>query len=206
MAEEGPQPLLAEAAGTYNRRESIRGERGIVMALVEQIPAEVYLKTNKIPYDIEFHAASESALAEARELHMMPSDVLKAVLLKVGDRFAMAITPASRRLHMRRLKDVIGHDHVRLATEEEMRAAFPEYELGALPPLPGLLGVTGYLDPAVLEHYLVAFADGRRTESMISSPRRLFWGQPVFVAPVTWDPDRDLYFEGDSVDVKEWTE
>lgn len=174
------------------------------MALVEQLPAEVYLKTNKIPYDIEFHVASDSALAEARELHMMPSDVLKAVLLKAGDGFAMAIIPASRRLHMRRLRAVAGDDHVRLATEDEIKAAFPEYELGALPPLPALLGVTGYLDPTVLEHYLVAFADGKRTESMIASPRRLFWGQPVFVAPLTWDPDRDLYFEGDSVDVTDY--
>ena len=83
--------------------------------------------------------------------------------------------------------------------------------------LAATISASGSLSAKNLRHW--AEATGKETtrftsasviscasESMISSPRRLFWGQPVFVAPVTWDPDRDLYFEGDSVDVKEWTD
>jgi hypothetical protein len=39
---------------------------------------------------------------------------------------------------MRRIRAAIADEHARLASEEELRRAFPDYELGTLPPL-GLL-------------------------------------------------------------------
>jgi prolyl-tRNA editing enzyme YbaK/EbsC (Cys-tRNA(Pro) deacylase) len=60
----------------------------------------------------------------------------------------------------------------------------PQFELGAIPPLPGLLGLKAYVDPSVLEHDDAAFADGRRTESMIASPREMLWGEDVNVTPI----------------------
>lgn len=174
-------------------------ERGIQMALVEQIPAEIYVKGRGIPYDFEFHTPSDSALAEAKALRMPAGDVLKAVLLKTGEGFAMAITTASQRVDIPRLRRLTADPDVRLATERELMRAFPDFELGALPPLPGLLEVKAYIDPKVFEHEVVAFADGKRTESMLASPRRLFWGEEVWVGPIARDPFEDLRFEGDSI-------
>jgi prolyl-tRNA editing enzyme YbaK/EbsC (Cys-tRNA(Pro) deacylase) len=168
------------------------------MALVQQIPTEGYLRERGVAYDVEMHADSASARAEARALHMPPDDVLKAILLKVGDDLNVAITTASRRLDIRRVRRLVHDEPVRLATETEIRTAYPGFELGALPPLPGLLGVGGFVDPSVLEHRLVAFADGRRTESILVNPRELFWGEYVWVAPITKDAFEDLRFEGDS--------
>jgi prolyl-tRNA editing enzyme YbaK/EbsC (Cys-tRNA(Pro) deacylase) len=44
-----------------------------------------------------------------------------------------------------------------LATEAELAADFPGYELGALPPLGSLLGVPPLIDPEALDHETVLF-------------------------------------------------
>jgi hypothetical protein len=46
-------------------------------------------------------------------------------------------------------------------------------------------GVETFVDSEVFEHDEVAFADGLQTESVIASPRELFWGQDVVVAPIS---------------------
>ena len=203
MVATGLRPLIGVAISQYKGWKSPARKGCVQMALVEQLPVEAYLKGRGVPYDIEFHMPAASALAEAHNLNVMPTDVLKAVLLRVDDGFAVAIIPASRRLHMGRVRAAVGGRYVRLATEEEIQAEFPEYQLGALPPVPGVLGIPGFVEPIVLEHEVVAFADGVRTESIFTKPRRLFWGQDIRVAPLTWDPFIDLYIEGDAVDVRD---
>ena len=173
------------------------------MALVEQIPAETYLIKRCISFDVRLHTPSDTALAEARALYLRPSSVLKTVMLKIGDEFAIAVTPASRRVDLRKLRLIFKKDDVRLATEAEIQDRYPEYDLGALPPLPGLLGVVGFIDNSVMDLNVVAFADGRQTESMTANPRALFWGEKVFVGPITRNPEEELRFEGDSIDVSE---
>ena len=170
------------------------------MALVQVIPVEAYLKSRRIYYEIAPHESTETTAAEARVLGIPPRDVLKAVLLRIDDAYALAIIPASERLDLHLLDRAAGA-HVRLANEAEIQAHFPDFELGAIPPIPGVLGVKGYVDPSVLEHDEVAFADGRRTESMIASARELLWGEDVIVAPILRRPAPAWQFEGDSLEV-----
>ena len=172
------------------------------MALVEQIPAESYLIRRCISFDVLLHPESDNALAEARALHLPPSAVLKTVLLKIGDDFAIAVAPASRRIDLGKVKRIFDDEEVRLATEMEIQARYPDFDLGALPPLAGLLGVEGFIDSRVFDRDIVAFADGRRTESMTADPRAMFWGEKVFVGPITTDPD-EIRFEGDSLDISD---
>ena len=172
------------------------------MALVEQIPAERYLVKRCISFDVMLHPASDNALAEAKALYLPPSAVLKAVLLKVGDDFAIAVTPASRRVDLPKIRRIFDDEVVRLASETEIKALYPDFDLGALPPLPGLLGVEAFVDTTVFDRDIVAFADGRRTESMTADPRALFWGEKVFVGPITRGLE-EIRFEGDSLDISE---
>lgn len=172
------------------------------MSLVEQIPSETYLIRRCISFDVRLHDASDNALAEARALYLPPSSVLKAVLLKVGDDLAIAVTPASRRVDLHKIKRVFAKEKVRLATGTEIQDHYPHFDLGALPPLPGLLGVEGFIDGTVFDRDVVAFADGRQTESMTANPRALFWGEKVFVGPIARDPE-EIRYEGDSIDIRE---
>ena len=102
-------------------------------------------------------------------------------------------------LDMHLVREATRSHDVRLATEQEIVERFPEFELGAIPPLPDLLGVPGYADPTVFEHDEAAFADGRRTESFVASPREVLWGQRVYVAPIS--RAFEWAIEGDSVDL-----
>jgi Ala-tRNA(Pro) deacylase len=172
---------------------------GLPMTRAEELPIQSYLGERHIRFEVVPHERTETALAEAQALDLPAADILKVLILRSGDDYAMAIIPGSRRLDMSLVKKATADPHVRLATEDEIRAHFPEFELGALPALPGLLGVKAYVDPRVLDHAEAAFADGRQTESMHANPRELLWGEDALVASIS-QPER-WRLEGDAVDV-----
>lgn len=171
------------------------------MALVEQLPAVSYLRMRGIRFDVAPHEGAYTARSEANALGLPAEYVLKVVVLRLSTGYAIVVVPASRRIDLDLIRSVIGDHETRLATEDEIAATFPEFDSGALPPLPGLLGVSSVVDAAIFDHDEVAFADGVRTESMIARPREIFWGENAVVAPIhrepqVWSPWK---FEGDAV-------
>ncbi len=105
-----------------------------------------------VPYELLPHAHTESAAAEAEALGLAAGDVAKTLVVKTRDGYVRAVLPASERLDLRKLREFLGvgkHD-VRLATEDDLRRDFPEFELGAAPPVGG-----GRRDPVVIESRLV---------------------------------------------------
>ena len=172
------------------------------MALVDQSPAETYLKDRHIHFELAPHAGAYTARSEARALGLPSDTVLKAVVLRIGDDFAIGVVPASRRLDIPLVARIARDARVRLATEDEIMSRFPGSELGALPPIPGVLGVQAFVDPTVFEPDEVAFADGRQSESIIASPREMFWGENASVARITQKADMSgpWGFDGEGVD------
>jgi Ala-tRNA(Pro) deacylase len=79
----------------------------------------------------------------------------------------------------------VGAKHVRMATEEEIEKDFPNYELGAVPPLGSLVGAPTYVDPEVMGHDTLVFAAGTQTESIRVRSEDLFRNESVTVAPLT---------------------
>src|SRR5207248_10096484 len=74
--------------------------------------------------------------------------------------------------------------HVRLATEQELLRDFPDFELGALPPLGSLLGAPLYVDQEVLQHETVVFAAGSQTESVQIRTADLLQHEQVTALPL----------------------
>src|SRR5215218_2998623 len=70
--------------------------------------------------------------------------------------------------------EALGDSRARLASEEELGRDFPDYQLGALPPLGALLDAQVYVDPEVLGHDTVTFAAGTQTESVKMQTQELF--------------------------------
>lgn len=161
------------------------------MAIVEQVPVESYLIAKSIDFKTVHHTETFTTTSEAKVLGIPADETLKAVLVRVSDGFALAVLPGSRRLDMKLVKEATADPHVRLATEDEIVAAFPEFELGALPPIPGIVGVKAYVDPVVLDHDAVAFTAGKQTESVIAGARALFWGEDAVVCPISREPGED---------------
>jgi Ala-tRNA(Pro) deacylase len=98
---------------------------------------------------------------------------------------ALLVVPASRTLDLGLVAEAVADSGVRLATEGELARTFPDYQVGALPPLSMLLLVPMYVDPAVAERDEVVFAAGRRDVSIRMRTRDLFGNDPVVIAPLT---------------------
>lgn len=81
--------------------------------------------------------------------------------------------------------DAVGDRAARLATESELSAAFPDYDIGALPPLSMLLLAPMYVDPIVLERDEVVFSAGRLDVAVKMSTSDLVGNDPVVVAALT---------------------
>lgn len=90
-----------------------------------------------IEYAVLEHRRTMTAADEAQALGVVPSAVAKTVVLTTPGGFTRAVLPASEHLDLRKVRNLLDTDEVALATEEQLAGAYPEYELGAVPPLGG---------------------------------------------------------------------
>ena len=136
------------------------------------------------------HQQAYTSTDEARALGIDADEVLKTLAVRTGPGYALMVIPASRRLDLHLVRDALGDNHARLASEEELGRDFVSYELGALPPLGALLGSKVYVDPEVLGHDTVAFAAGTQTESVKMRTEELFGSQQITTVPLVKQADR----------------
>lgn len=120
-----------------------------------------------IEYETHEHPRVVSAQRLAAEEDVTGWDVAKPVLLSVGDRLVMAVVPAAVHVDLDKASRVLGGNDVRLATEDEFRATFPDCELGAEPPFGNLYGVPVFLDEQLRARSRMVCRDGSHTESIL---------------------------------------
>ena len=144
-----------------------------------------YLAVRGVGFEVLAHRRAFTSLQEARELGVAADEVLKTVAVRTRGRYALAVVPASRRLDLRLVRESLDDPDARLASEAELVADFPSYELGALPPLGSLLGVRLLVDPEVLSHETVLFAAGTETESIRVRAGELFRDEPLTLRQLT---------------------
>jgi Ala-tRNA(Pro) deacylase len=149
-----------------------------------------YLTGRGVGFEVVPHRRAFTSLQEAGAVGVAADRVLKTVALWTGGKYVLAVVPASRRLDLRLVHAALEDPAARLATEAELQADFPGYELGSLPPLGSLLGVPLLVDPEVLDHETVLFAAGTETESVRAGTSGLFRDEPLAVMPLTRRQDR----------------
>jgi Ala-tRNA(Pro) deacylase len=125
-------------------------------------------------FEVIPHRQASTSVDEARALGIEVDEVLKTLAMRTGSGYALMGIPASRRLDLHLAREALGDSRARLASEEELGRDFPNYELGALPPLGALLDAQVYVDPEVLGHDTVTFAAGTQTESVRMQTQELF--------------------------------
>ena len=135
---------------------------------------EEYLRERGVSFEAIPHAQAYTSIDEARTLGVDADEVLKTLAVRTGPGYVLAVIPAPRRLDLRLVREAVGDQHARLASEEELRHDFPDYQLGALPPLGALVGGNLYVDPEVLGHETVVFAAGTQTKSVKMRTQELF--------------------------------
>jgi Ala-tRNA(Pro) deacylase len=143
-----------------------------------------HLEQQGSAFEVLAHRQAYTCADEARALGVDAGEVLKTVAVRVGPRYALMVIPASRRLDLHLVREAVGDNHARLATEDELLRDFAGYELGALPPLATLVSARVCVDPEVLGHDTVAFAAGTQTESVKMRTQDLFGGAQVTTVPL----------------------
>ena len=81
----------------------------------------------------------------------------KTVIIKVDDKIAMAVLPASYRIDFDGLKKALNSKKIELATEEEFAKLFPDCEIGAMPPFGNLYNMDVYVDDSLTEDDEITF-------------------------------------------------
>lgn len=131
-----------------------------------------YLDERGIAHEVVEHDETFTAAAEARASGMKPHDAAKTMLLRDGDEYRLAVIPASERLDLHKVRDLLGASRrLRLASEEEMKADFAVFDVGAMPPFGGMLPVPEVLDRKLLEHERVLCTGGDHRHSVLIDPR-----------------------------------
>lgn len=119
-----------------------------------------FLDENHMEY---LHTTHETAF-KAREVacaeHMLPCNFAKAVIFHTDRGFGMAVLPADSLLDLKELRAALGTPHARLATEQELEELFPECEVGAMPPVGNLFGLTVYVESGMAADATIAFNAG----------------------------------------------
>jgi Ala-tRNA(Pro) deacylase len=93
------------------------------------------LEARGIAFEELHHSEVFTAQAVAEQEHVSGHRVAKVVVVMADDRPVELVLPASRRVVLERVRDLLDARHVRLATEEEMAGCFPDAEPGAIPAL-----------------------------------------------------------------------
>lgn len=150
-----------------------------------------HLQSLGADFEVIPHAQAYTSIGEAQALGIAADEVVKTVAVQTAAGYALMAIPGYRRLAMRLVTKAVGDNHARLATEEEMARDFPDYELGALPPIGSLVGARLYVDPEVMSHETVVFAAGKQTESVKMRTEDLFRNESATVVTVTRHPEED---------------
>ena len=127
---------------------------------------EAYLRDNKVPFQVQHHTLAYTAQEVAASEHVPGKLLAKVVMVFADGQLAMLALPAPHRVDVAKASAALGAKEVRLAHESEFAAAFPDCEVGAMPPFGNLYGVPVYVDEALAEDETIVFRAGTHTDTM----------------------------------------
>jgi Ala-tRNA(Pro) deacylase len=92
----------------------------------------------------------------------------KTLVLTTPAGYVRAVLPASERLDLRKVGDVlgVGKKQVHLSTEDDLARDYPEFDLGAVPPLGGGRHDRVLIDSRLAERESVVVEAGSHDESI----------------------------------------
>jgi Ala-tRNA(Pro) deacylase len=148
-----------------------------------------HLDERGISYEVVEHGMAFTAAAEARAAGQEPANAVKSVLLRDLEGYELVVIQASDRLDLQKVREQLGESRseLRLATEDEMGSDFPQFELGALPPLGQMLPAPEIVDRRVLDHERVLCNAGDHTHSVLLDPKEIVRASNAEIADVRED-------------------
>jgi Ala-tRNA(Pro) deacylase len=123
-----------------------------------------YLDSHDIEYITISHSPAYTAQRIAEITHTSGNELAKTVIVRMDDKYAMAVLPASHRVDLDYLRRGVDAAEVELASESEFRDRFPDCEVGAMPPFGNLYDMAVYVADELAEDEEIAFNAGSHTE------------------------------------------
>jgi Ala-tRNA(Pro) deacylase len=115
--------------------------------MYDATPLITYLDARGIPYRVERHPRTTTALETAQVEHRSGRRFAKTVVsVAPGGRLLLAVVPATLRVDLDKLWRLSRRGPLRLASEDEFAGRFPNCEPGAMPPLGRLYNLDVYVD------------------------------------------------------------
>jgi Ala-tRNA(Pro) deacylase len=123
---------------------------------------KAFLDSEAVKYTSILHSVAFTMQEIASLTHIPGREIAKTVMVFADDRLVMAVVPASKQVSLSRLKEVIPANTITLATESEFRGAFPDCEVGAMPPFGNLYGLSVFADEELRGFEMVFNAGSHR--------------------------------------------
>lgn len=126
---------------------------------------EKFLRKEKIAYSKTHHPEAFTAQEVAARAHVPGDQLAKVVVVKSGEKYALAVCPATHRVDLKKLSKVVGGD-ARLANEGEMEGLFADTQLGAEPPFGNLYDLATYVDQSLAANEEIVFQAGTHEDTI----------------------------------------
>ena len=127
---------------------------------------EAYLRENGVPFEVQHHPRAVTAQEVAASEHVPGKMLAKVVMVSADGGMAMLSLPAPYQVDLEKAAKMLGAEEARLAREEEFEGAFPDCEVGAMPPFGNLYGLPVYVEEALAEDETIFFRAGTHTDTM----------------------------------------
>jgi Ala-tRNA(Pro) deacylase len=108
-----------------------------------------YLQGRHVWFQAFLHVPVPTASRFAQAVHVPGRQVAKGVLVKAGESYVLVVLPATARIDLSRLSQVLDGAPVVLAAEDELERVFGDCERGALPPFGRPYGLRTVVDASL---------------------------------------------------------
>lgn len=124
------------------------------------------LKRERMPYLVLRHPPAYTAQETAAVSHTPGRSAVKVVICVADGQPLQAVVPAHYLVDLERLRQLAGAQALRLASETEIAALYPDFQVGAVPPLGTLYGHRVFVEQCFVGEPEMVFSAGTYTESI----------------------------------------
>ena len=115
-------------------------------------------------YQVIHHRPTYTAQETAEICHIPGKKLAKTVVIRLNGGLALTVLPAHYRVNLSRLREFTSAWSLSVAEERDFCAAFPECEVGAVPPFGNLFGMVVFAEEELNHDKSISFNSGTHSE------------------------------------------
>ena len=135
-----------------------------------------YLEGKGVDYTIGHHTETFTAQESAGAQHCAGDCMAKCVVVNVDGSPVMCVLPATYLIDFDKLQEVVQGEDISLASEQQVADLFPEYQVGAEPPLQDLCGEIPFIVDSHMKDVDEIWFNAGTHEDMVGIASADFWG------------------------------